>query len=230
MNEIKVSFELSKTDYGLNCACIRGGVYNPILNGITDEDGKYILRVDDEVGTILVKDSVMGNPTPNIELRFMVACSSLETTVAEPQPRTLSTISFQLMENENFNTDVGTVSFVSDTGPVSEVTVLVISKSAPVPDAQSSIQIAQADERVQSWSSGLREVSANADVRQGKWRVYFQGTEDCPEQTGESTDSGDVRTTPSNYGSASGGCSAGIVTVYVDPATKEVFGYEESTP
>ena len=34
-----------------------GGVYDPIPNGITDKDGKYILKVDDEVGTIFVYSS-----------------------------------------------------------------------------------------------------------------------------------------------------------------------------
>jgi arylsulfatase A-like enzyme len=93
-------------------------------------------------------------------------------------------------------------------------------------DADYAIIAAEADEQVQEWISTRDRVYPNADVRLGKWRVYFQGENDeCPE-----IPPSPENTTPSSYGKGISGCSGGVLTVYVDPKTSEVTDYFESNP
>lgn len=203
------SGEIGTNPYDTTC----GGIYAPIPNGTTDSSGKYVLVLENgENGTIIVKDAVTAGPVEGIGIVFLVDC--------EQKPRTLGSVNFHIIERVDYNTDLGTITFTTSEG------VLIIPKTAHIPDAESAITAAKAAAKVQEWMSTRDRVYPNADVRLGKWRIYFQGENDaCP----------DIPPAPENatspsYGTGISGCSGGFLTVYVDPKTGEVTDYFESNP
>lgn len=114
---------------------------------------------------------------------------------------------FQLGTKVGYNTDIGTGTFVWEDGIRSEVVYKIIPTSgnsgALVTDASSAIAAVEADKNFQLWKSQMEKVEKpNADVRSGKWRVYYQG----------------IRNNTGDW----------LITFYVDPQTGKVTSYEES--
>ena len=87
---------------------------------------------------------------------------------------------FQLGTKLGYNTDIGTGTFVWEDGIRSEVVYEIIPSSGDsgtvVTDASSAIVAVEADKNFQLWKSQMEKVEKPiADVRSGKWRVYYQG-------------------------------------------------------
>lgn len=113
---------------------------------------------------------------------------------------------FQLGTKRGYNTNIGTGTFVWKDGVKSYVTYKIIPSSgnsgAVVSDSNSAIATVEADKNFQIWKSQMEKVAEpTTDVRDGLWRVYYQGIKN---NTGD-----------------------WLITFYVDPQTGRVTSYEE---
>jgi len=195
-----------------------GGVYDTIQNGTTDIEGKYTFMLENgEKGTIIVKDASTNKSVEGIDIVFLVSCNSLETSSSTPENRTFSNINFKFLENDDYYTDIGTGSFITIEGITStEVTYFVISKNATVSDAESAVELAEEDPEIKEWILRFDDFSSSVYMREAKWKVHFEGLYDvCPEY---------IENPP---GSEVGGCSGGMIDLFVDPKTGEVIYPED---